>query len=224
MKKNFYTGLFMILPAVITFYIFNWMFNIAFRIINNTIIIKILKKTVFFALGEEANKFIIQFFIYVVAIVIMIFLITLLVYMAKLVFFTKFVKKATEIVERIPIIKTVYSTTKQIIGVVYSNNGETVYKKVVAIEYPQKGMYAIGFITADKNTALKGFLPDKEIANVFVPTSPNPTSGFLLCVPKEDIHYLNMSVEWAFKLVVSGGYITEEILKEKEEKNPTKQD
>ena len=63
MKKNFYTGLFMILPAVITFYIFNWMFNIAFRIINNTIIIKILKKTVFFALGEEANKFIIQFFI-----------------------------------------------------------------------------------------------------------------------------------------------------------------
>ena len=85
-------------------------------------------------------------------------------------------------------------------------------------------MYAIGFITADKNTALKGFLPDKEIANVFVPTSPNPTSGFLLCVPKEDIHYLNMSVEWAFKLVVSGGYITEEILKEKEEKNPTKQD
>ena len=140
MKKNFYTGLFMILPAVITFYIFNWMFNIAFRIINNTIIIKILKKTVFFALGEEANKFIIQFFIYVVAIVIMIFLITLLGYMAKLVFFTKFVKKATEIVERIPIIKTVYSTTKQIIGVVYSNNGETVYKKVVAIEYTKRNV------------------------------------------------------------------------------------
>ena len=50
-----------------------------------------------------------------------------------------------------------------------------------------------------------------------MPTAPNPTSGFLLCIPKEDIHPLNMSVEWAFKLIVSGGYLTEELVKEKKE-------
>ena len=80
-----------------------------------------------------------------------------------------------------------------------------------------KTINSIGFLTADKNTSLKEFLEDKEIVNVFVPTAPNPTSGFLLCIPREDIHPLNMSVEWAFKLIVSGGYITEELVKEKEE-------
>ena len=217
MKKNFYTGLFMILPVVITFYIFNWLFNIAFRIINNTIIIKALKQIVFFAMGDKADAFYIQLAIYIFAVIIIVLFITLLGYTTN----TKIIKKATEVLERIPIIKTVYSTTKQIIGIVYSDNGESVYKRVVAVEYPQKGTYAIGFITSEKNTALKEFLPDVEIMNVFIPTAPNPTSGFLLCVPKEKVHYLDMSVEWAFKLILSGGYITEEMVKEKEEGKET---
>ena len=218
MKKNFYTGLLMILPVVITYYIFNWLFNLAFRIINNTAIIKVLKKLVYFSFGEKADVFYIQMLVYIVAALIIVSSITLLGYMTKLVFFSKIIKKATDVLERIPIIKTVYSTSKQIIGVVYSGDGESVYKKVVAVEFPRKGIYAIGFLTADKNTALKEFLADKEIVNVFVPTAPNPTSGFLLCIPKEDVHPLNMTVEWAFKLIVSGGYITEELVKEKEEK------
>ena len=217
MKKNFYTGLLMILPVVITFYIFNWLFNIAFRIINNTIIIKVLKRLVVLFLGEGADAFYIQLLIYIVAAIIIVFSITLLGYMTKVVFFSKIIKKTTNVLEKIPIIKTVYSTSRQIIEVIHSDNGESVYKKVVAIEYPKSGMYVIGFITADKNTALKDFLADKEIVNVFVPTAPNPTSGFLLCIPKEDIHPLNMSVEWAFKLIVSGGYLTEELVKEKKE-------
>ena len=204
MKKNFYTGLLMILPVVITFYIFNWLFNIAFRIINNTIIIKVLKRLVVLFLGEGADAFYIQLLIYIVAAIIIVFSITLLGYMTKVVFFSK-------------IIKTVYSAIKQITEIAYSDSEESVYKKVVAVEFPRKGLYAIGFLTADKNTALKDFLADKEIVNVFVPTAPNPTSGFLLCIPKEDIHPLNMSVEWAFKLIISGGYITEELVKEKEE-------
>ena len=218
LKKNFYTGLLMILPVVITYYIFNWLFNLAFRIINNTAIIKVLKKLVYFGFGEKADAFYIQMLVYIVAALIIVSSITLLGYMAKLVFFSKIIKKATDVLERIPIIKTVYSTSKQIIGVVYSGDGESVYKKVVAVEFPRKGIYAIGFLTADKNTALKEFLADKEIVNVFVPTAPNPTSGFLLCMPREDVHPLNMTVEWAFKLIVSGGYITEELVKEKEEK------
>ena len=217
-KKNFYTGLLMILPVVITYYIFNWLFNLAFRIINNTIIIKILKKLVEFTFGEKADAFYIQMSVYIAAFLIIFLSITILGYMTKVVFFSKIIKRTMDVLERIPIIKTVYSTSKQIIGIVYSDNGESVYKKVVAVEFPRKGLYAIGFLTADKNTALKEILPDKDIVNVFVPTAPNPTSGFLLCIPKEDVYYLNMSVELAFKLIVSGGYITEDIVKHNEQK------
>lgn len=217
-KKNFYTGLLMILPVVITYYIFNWLFNLAFRIINNTIIIKILKKLVEFIFGEKADAFYIQMSVYIAAFLIIFLSITILGYMTKVVFFSKIIKRTIDVLERIPIIKTVYSTSKQIIGIVYSDNGESVYKKVVAVEFPRKGLYAIGFLTADKNTALKEILPDKDIVNVFVPTAPNPTSGFLLCIPKEDVYYLNMSVELAFKLIVSGGYITEDIVKHNEQK------
>ena len=218
LKKNFYTGLLMILPIVITYYIFNWLFNLAFRIINNTIIIKILKKLVDFGFGEKADTFYMQMSVYIAAFLIIFLSITVLGYMTKVVFFSKIIKRVLNILERIPIIKTVYSTSKQIIGIVYSDNGESVYKKVVAVEFPRKGLYAIGFLTADKNTALKEILPDKDIVNVFVPTAPNPTSGFLLCLPKEEVHYLNMSVEWAFKLIVSGGYITEDVVKHNEQK------
>ena len=209
-KKNFYTGLLMILPVVITYYIFNWLFNLAFRIINNTIIIKILKKLVEFTFGEKADAFYIQMSVYIAAFLIIFLSITILGYMTKVVFFSKIIKRAMDVLERIPIIKTVYSTSKQIIGIVYSDNGESVYKKVVAVEFPRKGLYAIGFLTADKNTALKEILPDKDIVNVFVPTAPNPTSGFLLCIPKEDVYYLN--------IIVSGGYITEDIVKHNEQK------
>ena len=217
-KKNFYTGLLMILPVVITYYIFSWLFNLAFRIINNTIIIKILKKLVEFTFGEKADAFYIQMSVYIAAFLIIFLSITILGYMTKVVFFSKIIKRAMDVLERIPIIKTVYSTSKQIIGIVYSDNGESVYKKVVAVEFPRKGLYAIGFLTADKNTALKEILPDRDIVNVFVPTAPNPTSGFLLCIPKEEVYYLNMSVEMAFKLIVSGGYITEDIVKHNEQK------
>ena len=218
LKKNFYTGLLMILPVVITYYIFNWLFNLAFRIINNTIIIKILKKLVEFTFGEKADAFYIQMSVYIAAFLIIFLSITILGYMTKVVFFSKIIKRAMDVLERIPIIKTVYSTSKQIIGIVYSDNGESVYKKVVAVEFPRKGLYAIGFLTADKNTALKEILPDRDIVNVFVPTAPNPTSGFLLCIPKEEVYYLNMSVELAFKLIVSGGYITEDVVKHNEQK------
>ena len=222
LKKNFYTGLLMILPVVITYYIFNWLFNLAFRIINNTVIIKILKRLVDFGFGEKADTFYMQVSVYIAAFLIIFLSITVLGYMTKVVFFSKIIRRVIDILERIPIIKTVYSTSKQIIGIVYSDNGESVYKKVVAVEFPRKGLYAIGFLTADKNTALKEILPDKEIVNVFIPTAPNPTSGFLLCLPKEEVHYLNMSVEWAFKLIVSGGYITEDVVKHNEQKEEPK--
>ena len=106
-------------------------------------------------------------------------------------------------VKRVPIVNMIYTTLKQITETFSS--ADTAYQKVVLIEYPRKGIYAIGFMTGET----KGELKDRkgEMVNVFVPTTPNPTSGFLLFFEKEDIIELDMSVEDAIKLVVSAGMV-----------------
>lgn len=88
----------------------------------------------------------------------------------------------------------------------------------MVVEFFRKGIYVIGFLIVDKNILLKEFLEDKEIVNVFVLIVFNLIFGFLLCVLREDIYLFNMIVEWVFKFIVLGGYIIEELVKEKEEK------
>jgi len=106
-------------------------------------------------------------------------------------------------ISRIPFAGNVYKAIKQITETFSSS--DSAYQKVVLIEYPRKGIYAIGFMTGET----KGELKDRkgEMVNVFVPTTPNPTSGFLLFFEKEDIIELDMSVEDAIKLVVSAGMV-----------------
>ena len=108
------------------------------------------------------------------------------------------------LITRIPFAGNVYKAIKQITETF--SNADAAYQKVVLIEYPRKDIYAIGFMTGET----KGEIKDRkkiDIVNVFVPTTPNPTSGFLLFIPKEDAVELDMSVEDAIKLVVSAGMV-----------------
>ena len=108
------------------------------------------------------------------------------------------------LITRIPFAGNVYKAIKQITETF--SNADAAYQKVVLIEYPRKGIYAIGFMTGET----KGEIKDRkkiDMVNVFVPTTPNPTSGFLLFIPKEDAVELDMSVEDAIKLVVSAGMV-----------------
>ncbi|HDQ00226.1 MAG TPA: DUF502 domain-containing protein [bacterium] len=109
------------------------------------------------------------------------------------------------IVSRIPIINRIYNAIQQISQAFLSEKTE-VFEKAVLIEYPRKGIYSIGFFTQDT----KGEVQDKlntDVVSVFLPTTPNPTSGYLLFVPKAEIVPLEMSIEEALKLVISGGAI-----------------
>lgn len=117
-----------------------------------------------------------------------------------------FVKLAEYFVDRVPVIRTLYGAIKQILETVMASKSQA-FREAVMIEYPRKGMWAIGFVTGETKGEAQD-LTDKETINVFVPTTPNPTSGFLLFVPKTDVKYLDMSVEEAVKLVVSAGIIT----------------
>ena len=109
------------------------------------------------------------------------------------------------LVTKIPIINRVYSAIQQISQAFLSEKTE-VFKKAILIEYPRKGIYSIGFFTQDTKGEVQDRL-ETDVVSVFLPTTPNPTSGFLLFVPKKDTIDLDMPVEEALKLVISGGAI-----------------
>jgi len=106
------------------------------------------------------------------------------------------------ILKKIPILRTIYSAILQMTETFTKN--DTNKKNVVLIEYPRKGVWAVGFATK-KNSTEMSTKTKKELINVFVPTTPNPTSGFLLMLPKEDVIYLDLNFEEASKFIVSAG-------------------
>ncbi len=112
---------------------------------------------------------------------------------------------------RMPFVRNLYSGLKQIFQTVFSEQ-ETSFEKVCLIEYPRKGLWALAFIATDTRGEVNSVLNEMghETVSVFLPTTPNPTSGFLLFVPKKDAKLLDMSVEQAAKLVISAGLVAPE--------------
>ena len=106
------------------------------------------------------------------------------------------------ILEKIPILRTIYSAIGQMTESFTSTDKKN--KNVVLVEYPRKGTWAVGFATKDNEGEISN-KTNKKLVNVFVPTTPNPTSGFLLMFPKEDVIYLDLSFEEASKFIVSAG-------------------
>lgn len=116
------------------------------------------------------------------------------------------IRMSEYILDRMPIIRNIYGAIKQIFETIMATQSQA-FREVVMLEYPRKGVYSIGFVTGRSEGEVQTTTANETI-NVFVPTTPNPTSGYLLFVPKKELHYLNMTVEEGVKLVVSAGIIT----------------
>ena len=110
-----------------------------------------------------------------------------------------------KILNRLPIVKSVYNTLKQIFETVISEEKGS-FQEVVLVEYPRKGIWAIAFISGDNTGEIQAKLPE-DVVNVFLPTTPNPTSGFLLFVPVKDIIKLDMTTDEGAKYVISAGLV-----------------
>ena len=128
-------------------------------------------------------------------------------WMAKGLMGRSLIRVAESVVERTPVVRSIYSGIKQISETVFAQT-ERSFEKACLIEYPRKGIWAIGFIS----TTAKGEISERagnsgEMLSIFLPTTPNPTSGFLLFLPAEDVTELEMSVEDAAKLVISAGLV-----------------
>ena len=122
-------------------------------------------------------------------------------------FFGRFMIKLGEnMVSRVPVVRTIYGVLKQIFDAVLAQS-EGAFREVILIEYPRKGIWVIGFVTSNTQGEIRRVMAD-EMVNVFLPTTPNPTSGFLLFVPRKDCITLNMTVEEGVKLVISGGIVS----------------
>ncbi len=119
-----------------------------------------------------------------------------------------FIAWGESLVDRMPVVRSLYNGLKQIAETVFSQSDETKFDKACLVQYPRKGIWAIAFIsTRAKGEISTRIEAEGEVMSVFLPTTPNPTSGFLLFVPKSDVIELEMSVEDAAKLVISAGLV-----------------
>jgi len=111
------------------------------------------------------------------------------------------------VLHRMPVVRSIYGTLKQIFETVLANSSRS-FREVVLVEYPRRGLWAIAFVTGPTRGEVGEVMGGEELVNVFLPTTPNPTSGFLLFVPRRDLVHLAMSIEEGMKMVISGGIVT----------------
>lgn len=195
-RGYFLAGLLVLAPIVLTIYIFYQLFIGIDGLLRQNV-----SQLLFKALGDEVTGRSIPG----IGLLTIVILILLAGMVARNYFGNKLLGLGNQLLARIPIINRIYLTLQQISQAFFSERSE-VFKKAVLIEYPRKGIYSIGFITQDTKGPVQNNL-SKDVVSIFLPTTPNPTSGYLLFIPKKDIMDLNFSVEEALKLVISGGSI-----------------
>jgi uncharacterized membrane protein len=186
LRNNFIAGVVVLIPIGITVYL-------------TLFIIKISSKI----LPKELNpNHYLPYNIPGVEIIISIIFITFIGWLSLSIIGKKLLEVFNNILKRIPILRTIYSAFEQMLDMFTKSDKKT--KNVVLVEYPRKGSWAVGFATKENKSEIS-HKSKQNLVNVFVPTTPNPTSGFLLMFPKEEVIYLDMSFEEASRFIVSAG-------------------
>ena len=186
LRNNFIAGMVVFIPIGITLYLTLFFIKISGKIIPKKI---------------NPNNYL-PFDIPGLEILITIFFITFIGWLSLSFIGKKFFEMFNNFLKRIPILRTIYSAIGQMTETfTKSDNNE---KSVVLLEYPRKGIWVVGFATKENQGVIKDKIQE-DLVNVFVPTTPNPTSGFLLMLPKKDLIYLDVSFEQASKFIVSAG-------------------
>ena len=194
-RSNFLTGLVLVAPVVLTLYLV-WS---AITFIDEKVvpwIPELYNPSIY--LGQNIPGFGVLIFLIFTSIVGMI---------TKGFFGVQLVKIWERLVEKTPVFRSVYSALKQIVETVL-NQASSSFQKACLIEYPRKGVWAIASIATETRGEVAAKIKNNGLITVFVPTTPNPTSGFLLFLPRKDVIVLDMNVESAAKLVVSAGLVT----------------
>lgn len=185
----FLTGFFILLPIIITLWILNFLFTFADGILGGYI-----KDWT----GHSIPG---------IGIVIILAASFLLGWISNYILGKEFIHLSEEILNKLPIVNTIYASAKKMNEVLFLQKTRGNGKRVCAVEYPRKGIWSIGFATGDGPSELTKKKKSK-LTNVFIPNTPAPATGFMIIVPTKDVIFLNMNVEEALQIIISGGAIS----------------
>ena len=198
LRAYFITGIIVVAPLALTVYLV-------------TFIVGFIDENVLPLLGETWNpENYLPFAVPGIGVLIFVVAITLIGWMATGLIGRTVVSMGERLLERMPVVRSVYSVFKQIFETVFSHDSRA-FRDVVLISWPRPGCWAVGFATGSAKGEVGDAIGD-DVVNVFLPTTPNPTSGYLLFLPKKDVVFLDMTVEQGIKLVISGGVVTPEMV------------
>lgn len=203
LRNSFLTGIVVIAPVGLTVWliwtVIGWVDGFVLPFVPNSYQPENIIKQIF---GDES-----QMNIRGLGVIFFLVFTTFVGWIAKGVIGRFFIRNAETLVHRMPVVRSIYSGVKQIAETVFAQS-ERSFEKACLIQYPRKGIWAVGFIsTVAKGEVQSKASKDGQLLSVFVPTTPNPTSGFLLFFPEEDVIQLDMSIEDAAKLVISAGLV-----------------
>lgn len=203
LRNNFITGVAVTLPIVVTLLLMWFLFTkINIYLLNPVVEL----------LGSYLSIYGMEYIAKFIVFILILLFVCLLGFATKNIIILRFLSAMENLFTKVPLIGKVYKATRQISGA-FLGKGKTMFSKVILLEYPRKGLYSIGFVTRETKGEIQ-FKTGENVLSVFVPTTPNPTSGVFILAPKEDVLDLDMSVEEGLKLVISGGGVVPDYLPE----------
>ena len=194
-RNNFLTGLILVAPVTLTGYLVWWAINF----FDEKVIplVPLIYNPETYLQTSIPGYGLLLFFVFT----------TVIGAITKGFFGRQIVKLGESLVGKTPIVRTIYNALKQILETALNDSSNS-FQQACLIEYPRKGIWAVAFISTDTKGEIKRKINKNNMISVFLPTTPNPTSGFILFIPVDDVLILDMSVEDAAKLVISAGLLT----------------
>jgi uncharacterized membrane protein len=202
-RANFVTGLAVVLPAVVSIGVLVWVFGFVANITDTLLLLLPPSWT-----RQRGGEGPVYWYWSLVAFLLAVMLVGAIGRLARYYLGRKMIQMLDQLLSRVPLLNKVYATVKQV-NEAFSSSKKSSFKQVVLVEYPRAGMYSVGFVTSDEHREAEGRL-GRRVVSVFIPTTPNPTSGFLLLVPENEVTRLDMSVADGIKYIISLGAIAPE--------------
>lgn len=200
LRANFLTGLAVLLPGLITLAVVKWLFGTVASFTDALLFF--LPRDITHAEGGRGPM---HWYWSLVALGLAVGLVALVGWMARYYIGKRFIGWLDATMLRLPLLNKIYGTVKQV-NEAFSSTKKTAFKTVVLIEFPREGLYSVGFITGEQHAEVQARTRER-VVSVFVPTTPNPTTGFLVLVPEDKLTRLDMSVAEGIKFIISLGSI-----------------
>ena len=204
-RNNFLTGVLVTIPFALTILVLYWLGRWIIGLITA------FPNKLVGSLVNQHNPVVTEAILFTIGLVSALLIVLIVGAVARNILGRKLVSFSEYLITKIPFARTIYIASKQIVETVMGRGGMKNLKRVAMFEYPRKGIYSIGFVTGTIEDGKHHNQSGRRLVSIFVPTTPNPTSGYYIMLPEEDIKELSISVEDAFRIIMSAGLATNNV-------------